>query len=415
VACGSGNDSLTYEPTGDELYDRFARAVLAELAGHDYHAVCTGDYATYMPVSFRGWENDPPLLSFSAIRDWEDEFSADPRYWQLRAATGVDVLVKDVEVNGISDYDCSSPLKESIDNGIYDAGSFKLLPIRTMGLSTAHEDDMFRYLALAVASDPDNAYWHYQQAIALFNFGEIMHAWDAVRAGNAVPRNVYVEPFPFSTLHDPDYDSFYRGNMVVRGVLRELMHADGMYRKTIMVKEVYKGACVAFALGWPLEMADDMLVMARRMGQAENAPYVTVIVAGVLAQVLFIDVEENLLDLTPAQQAELNELKSELTAEIDYDTVPFPGYMLLEAPGVELTPFLRSLLPVEEKLSMQQYSEDKPPPPDRNAPLPNRSAGDWVNNAWLARYEQDLAESHKARLDILDTPLIMRWLESAAE
>jgi hypothetical protein len=38
-----------------------------------------------------------------------------------------------------------------------------------------------------------------------------------------------------------------------------------------------------------------------------------------------------------------------------------------------------------------------------------------VNNAWLARYEQDLAESHKARLDILDTPLIMRWLESAAE
>jgi hypothetical protein len=57
-----------YTPTGDALYDRYARAVIRNEAWKLFHAAGT----------------HPATLSDRLLARWEDDCGADPRYWQLR-------------------------------------------------------------------------------------------------------------------------------------------------------------------------------------------------------------------------------------------------------------------------------------------------------------------------------------------
>jgi hypothetical protein len=63
-------DPLAYTPTGDELYDTYAQALLELLEN-------ARPFQSMIQVA-------PPSLSSELLDNWEDEFGNDPRYWQLR-------------------------------------------------------------------------------------------------------------------------------------------------------------------------------------------------------------------------------------------------------------------------------------------------------------------------------------------
>jgi hypothetical protein len=80
----------------------------------------------------------------------------------------------------------------------------------------------------------------------------------------------------------------------------------------IRMKDNYNNANVAFALGYPLEFGDELLVRAMRMGQGEDGNTLNQLVAATLAKVILNYVHEEVLELTPAQRAEQQALIAQL-------------------------------------------------------------------------------------------------------
>lgn len=407
VLLAAWQPSLPYQPTGDALYDRFARLTLKLLTQCDYHAAVPDEYRG--EVYYNAQYATPLVtLDYSEIEAWEPEFGGDPRYWQLRVVCGVDDVIGPVQQDK---HDLHSHLRASIERGIADPASFTLLPWRII----LDEDEALalRFYTQAVTADNDNAYWHYRQAAELMNLGETDAAWQAVQRGNAAAHNRMVYPFPISTLHDPRYDSAAADNEVVRGIVFQLECQ--RIENFIRWKEEYKNANCCLALGYPLEFGDAWMTMARRFGQAEGAsvwyPYVGAVLAGTVSGY----VTQECIDVGPKYQAEAAAVYK-LAQRMNVQTAFKPDLLWINpAPCMHATPhqtmmtFLRSESRVQKSLGQANPFSGSTGGYRSLVTLPNRSRKDWVNAARIQRAQMRRAHKAARRLRIIPEHAFTKW------
>jgi len=184
------------EPTGDALFDRFARAVRNRNA-----------WRLYGPWAWQAGTRS--LLPEAAVAKWEKDFGSDPRYWQMRytcrqwdynlpatAKTRADALAYFAE-----------PLQHAADAGIADAQTYAMLyqalhePVADA--STAGSNlKAAQALDSALKLEPDRAWFHYLNALSHTKPSVADFADDGVlpelKAGNAAPDLTPPRAFPSS-------------------------------------------------------------------------------------------------------------------------------------------------------------------------------------------------------------------------
>jgi hypothetical protein len=402
---------LKYQPTGDELYDRFARLTLKELRRCNYNAAAPREDAKYTEYMYRiKYVHLPAKLDYEKLRDWEADFKDDPRYWQLRVECGVDSVMGSLRKDDT--HDLNSKLRASIDRGIADPASYILLPWNV--LLDEDEDAAFKYLDKAVAADAGNCYWNYRKAPIMMRYGETDAAWEAVKNGNAAPTNKMLYPFPICTLRDLEYRSDAPGNQAVAGVIYDMEVSD--IENIIKRKESAKEACICMALGYPLTLGDDWLTMEKRFGQAEGTPSMYPVVGTALVFTLVKYVTEECIEVEAQYR---NEVKAVLALYSDLnDRSTFYGEVVkfAQTPGVVTTPYSRAMDLVyagvkadSERNFPVHGSEFGRTRPVIN--IPDRGPQDWLNLCILSRQSQTQAMLLARELDIIPDHAFTRWAD----
>jgi len=218
-----------FTPTGDELYDRYARTVIKREAWRLFHGVT------------------PAALPDAILADWEPDFGNDPRYWQLRYWSkihGGDSGSPNSQLaTGVSSREKAyTYLEESRERGIADATTLLLIYQADRNrwqdeLKATDEEDPANYLAAAaqieadqldalnelVEAAPDNAWSYYYRARYWFSIGEMDLAAADVIKGNAAAVCRQPKAFPAAFALDHLGDEQPPGNKYLAGAL---VHCD---------------------------------------------------------------------------------------------------------------------------------------------------------------------------------------------
>ncbi|MCC7479569.1 hypothetical protein IT575_14095 [bacterium] len=347
-----------YEPTGDELYDRFALHVLRQFKTRGYNCSISGDEKGLL--SNPGWDensldllisrfasnhqvrqNAPQKMDFGALETWKDDFDKDPRYWQLRVACGLDKAYQAPPEGHLpgAEYD-PGPYVKRLQQGVFDRGSCSVLPFTTLYM----EDDglCLELYERAAALDADNSYWHFRLALLYQALGEDVLALKELKSCNSAPKNTWVWEYPYSTLFEARYQrSTALGNRLVRGLIAgELINfGGGTSINYIRIKEAYKEAQAMLALGGDPAYADELIKAAGRMGQMRANMPIGVIVASVCAKLPSEFFRTELLSGPAAKDPALLELR-DFGGEVRKWSRGAPG--LLSAKGSRVTPFAKA-------------------------------------------------------------------------
>jgi hypothetical protein len=133
-------------------------------------------------------------------------------------------------------------------------------------------------------------------------------AWEQVKLGNVTQGNYCPVPFPRSVLLKKK-DRFQADDSRIAAAL---LWTDFSVVELAKRKDKYTEVCAACALGAPLELADDYLVRARRMGQARDQQTGAQLVAMWYALELLEYIGDECLVLSEGQSRERDALVSEL-------------------------------------------------------------------------------------------------------
>ncbi len=259
-------------PEEDKLYARFSELVLSEFAAKGFN--CAPASVSTMFGSIADWQTTenplvrllvadarPREMDFTPVLSWEPEFRDDPRYWQLRLACGLDEVHSD---NPEGPY--HSDFLDRMLAGCADEGSWERLPLREM--VRYDEEQGNRLLSEAVTRYGDNCFWQYQLAFNYLEYGEVDHAWSALKAGNALPLGHVPQAYPYSTLFDPAYAPHSDDEVLVRGVIATMSYDN--YLNYIRIKENFKIGQLYLAMGFDPAFADDLQICGARLGQLDN-------------------------------------------------------------------------------------------------------------------------------------------------
>lgn len=165
-------------PTGDPLFDHYARAVRNRQAWQ----------------LFAGVNGHPAALPDAQLAKWEPQFGNDPRYWELRYFCASAREAPAIAANGFGMIDevesARAFLEEAISRGV--ARQSTLAPL----LRSKEGDAQLEWMVRVAAAAPDNAYGHYRLGEALFAGGDYPAARKALALGNGAPRNHVPHLFP---------------------------------------------------------------------------------------------------------------------------------------------------------------------------------------------------------------------------
>jgi len=203
-------DPFSYIPTGDELYDTYAQALLAELAGAKPWDLLRLDLT------------EPVSLPETYFEEWNSRFGDDPRYWQLRYweaiwhggsyVTGLDAaeLLEQGIARGTSDNVTAMlayKYRRQLLKDNWDRYSEGTLPPES-GFAPQIPPGICPYswytaeqLALAdelVAECPEESWAWYERATVRFESGSWEGGLADLEHGNAAPNNRLPLPFPVS-------------------------------------------------------------------------------------------------------------------------------------------------------------------------------------------------------------------------
>lgn len=132
---------------------------------------------------------------YESLREHSDEFADDPRYWQLLATyrpMGVPASREFFELSPNAD------ILEGLKHGAADPATYSLINLHGVA---ATEPARAKELAdQAIASDPENALFHYRKAELLLALGDHQAALKAVRRGNELDRIESPISFPMSEI-----------------------------------------------------------------------------------------------------------------------------------------------------------------------------------------------------------------------
>jgi hypothetical protein len=165
-----------YQPCGDPLYDDFARLFLKK-----FNAAYPPDYWLWVEQHClkRSSNRDVDLRS---VASWEDKYASDPRYWQLRRDCGADGRQTNIV------------FENSIRRGVYNEASFYYSAWDVDRSSTTLSEK--ECYDLAIAQNPNNAFYYYMKAYYYLYNNEYDEAWEALLQGNAAPECHAPRQFP---------------------------------------------------------------------------------------------------------------------------------------------------------------------------------------------------------------------------
>jgi len=304
IAVASLPPRLDYQPTGDELFDRTMRWVMKERRRLGRQPSKT---SIWLAQNFSFYSVPDPQVDYSDLLKLEQKYADDPRYWQLlRQITDTDGFLL-----GNSIYPSTDPLitrdnyYRKLAEGKCNTASFYLVPWKSVRVE---DEGLFAELVdSAISLDPDNAFYYFSKADYVQQFGELEEAIRLTHLGNSASLNYL--PLPFIQQELLEFgDSFSSKESKEAAVILNSIALPNY----IKIKESYKECCVGIALGLPLETADEYIVRARRMGQAQNVRLVEQNVAAVLAELLLDYISAECIELDSGQQRELDTIVSTL-------------------------------------------------------------------------------------------------------
>ena len=391
-----------YEPTGDELYDAFARGLLKLGEEQGYHF---GSEFLMLILTKSSFEEEVLQLDDSLFEERIVEKYGDVvRFQQLLSTCNIRATE-----NSAPESVKDTSAVDTIAAGQYDDRTAAFLILSSM----ARHESLERALEIAelsIEANPENCYWYYEKALLLGAEKRWNESLESIRLGNAAGQNYVPVPYPASTLLDPAYRKNSRGNRIVEGYIFSRLIEGGGAQVPGALR--FKKA-VNEDLGTAVRASevDDILAMFGRCGQMEGATlwyrYMSFIVANKIA--------ENSAGVLPeaknnSRVTELlnmrDELSDELTLEVkSWNPGDYPG-----AKDTQLTRAIRSgtLSPggtattVQSKSVLQQLLSRLGLAPGND--LPTYSSQDWINYSVSWRYELDnmpdtdtLFERYKSR------------------
>ncbi len=269
-----------YTPTGDTLFDRYARAVIRRQAPRLWFQR-PRDYLT--PQAH---------VPDSALARWEGEFGADPRYWELRCwnanydesaafrlkqvpawresghpdGRARDFLIAGWQ-QGARDWVLMTLVAREAQGSMYDALELHKAeygapgsPEFTKKFGAARselETEVQALYAEAITLAPDEAWPYYERALYWLALGEYELAEADFATGNSAKSVTYPCLFPESTVRASLDETNYRVNAAVNGaiLIAGYLQAKGLY--WIKVKDHAKELIVAEELGGPAALTTE--------------------------------------------------------------------------------------------------------------------------------------------------------------
>lgn len=286
------NDPLAYTATGDELWDAFAEAMLAQFEN--------------MTVLVTPNEVVPSSLPMATLVGWKDEFGDDPRYWQLcywnatvsrmvdgttglapvdyleqGAARGASDAIAEMllykhrrdELEKNWEQYCGGTLPE-------DSGFSPDIRESTSGFAWFVEQELALVDQL-VAACPDESWAWYERAMKRFEYGKWEDGLADLRNGNQAANNRLPLPFPIPFINDRIVKELHCGSEVAAGMAIEGVFG-WPFPNFIHLKDQMKNQEVRLHLGAPLNEFEPWHLYTCRLGSMEGASSVQSLVAYVL-------------------------------------------------------------------------------------------------------------------------------------
>lgn len=282
-----------YEPTGDELFDRFAILVLKQLPKHTLHERIN---KTLQATGYQvDWDID-----YSELAEWEDEYGGDPRYWQLRW------LCDQAYFSSFGELGFTADIVKKIDEGVVDEGSYAAIDY--FALYKADPSRALELIKQAIASAPDNAHFYYTQANLLQQYGANEAALDALCAGNAAFYNNPPKLYPFDKFEsNPEY-VVNKASQAVVGAISGLKVSAYLSMAAIPSVQLAKSSFTSCTSTISLETADELLAYARRFGERSDSDVLRILKTVVLLELVLDRVQEDGSAATADQARKLQQL-----------------------------------------------------------------------------------------------------------
>ena len=350
--CGIDTDFASPpEPTGDELFDRYAEAVDDRLTGTKL------DYDITLRAA---------VIPDEVLAAWEPEFGEDPHYWELRylladaRASGLfdagtipessegetPQEMSDEAVEPVTTYPrpmdflleaerrgCASSntlllLYLEARNEHYDAleelttyeGARSLttwntleemIPLRpefsaevlaeAMKLQAAHENREADLLEAACFRGYNEAWPYYFRGFNRLSLGEFEAGLRDLKKGNSAPVNRYPVPYPVAEIEESMLAGEPLGGPVVCGAV-QLMLISYVMPNFIKMKDDCRGAMLAAELGGNIEAYDAWHHFACRLPESRETVFIQAMVSTVLVRMLREGMVDNhAAELSPGQ------------------------------------------------------------------------------------------------------------------
>jgi hypothetical protein len=231
-----------FTPTGDALFDRYARVVIRRQAPRLWYQ---------RPRDFLTTQAHVPDAELAR---WEGEFGGDPRYWHLRywntdGDESKAIRLEQVPAWRISEFNDGSPqdlliagyqrgakdwilvtlIARTAQRTMYDALDARQSEFGESGTEEFKarfgaaqrklEGEVQALLDEAIALAPDQAWPYYERALYWMDLGEYELAEADFAAGNQAPEVVYPCLFPESAVRERLNETNYRENGAVNGAI----------------------------------------------------------------------------------------------------------------------------------------------------------------------------------------------------
>jgi hypothetical protein len=233
-----------YTPTGDALFDCYARAVIRRQAPR-----------LWFTDSWRCEYFNAHLLPDSQLAQWEGEFGSDPRYWQLRmwnaqgSDTDTDVLragygrgAQDAMLvlllarrRSWTGAAAIAPLKPGLDGPEAAA-----VAERIAQLEQATGKEVEQLYAEAIELAPGQAWPYYERALARLAREDYADAEADFAAGNAAPLNDAFDVYPEPVLREQLLADPCGPNATLYGMLRSPFCAPYCYNWSVLCDKRHK-------------------------------------------------------------------------------------------------------------------------------------------------------------------------------
>ena len=278
-----------YVPTGDELWDRYAQALLEQIGWQvlDFENQPTSIFNSVLPQE--------------TILEWEDDFGDDPRYWQL-CYVNADRLTPDEYGNGakIKGYTYSGPepmtyLERAMEMGVTDNATFFLLAYARLGEWDVQPGEYSeeRVLDWLVEQCPDESEAYYRRAEYWLKSGDWDKGLADLEAGNVAKNNRILMPFPFSFVVDAAKNKTLVGNDIAAGAVSGDLMFPYVLGNIIEVKRNLRSQFERLIQGHSTDELVPWVAFSCRYGSVENGKtlrwYAGSMYLGMIAENLLVD------------------------------------------------------------------------------------------------------------------------------